>query len=139
MIDKDQVRTGVAALLVAGHLLVFALVIVFYYRDGITFDQAKTTIGLIGPLFLAYTVVALRWLLPRRRRSAKPVTVDLVYLLFAAALPIGFLVYIVTLIIALAYPGGIDDFQVFTDLLALGEGVFAVYLGILVESLFGKR
>ena len=137
--DKDRVRTGVAALLVAGHLLVFALVIVFYYRGGFSFDQAKTTIGLIGPLFLAYTVAALRWLLPRRRRSAKPVAVDLAYLGFALLLPVGFLVYIIALVVAQAYHLGIDDFQGFTDLLALGEGVFAVYLGILMESLFGKR
>jgi hypothetical protein len=58
------------------------------------------------------------------------------FIFLSLFVPIVFVLVLVAIIVLRAYNAGISSFEQFKTMLALVEGVFAVYLGPIVQSLF---
>ncbi len=134
---RHQARTLLGVGLVCAHILMLGLLLVFYLLSGFTFQEMTTTMQLIGPVFVAYVTVVLRWFLASGRRRGSGRKASGTYLFFTLVPPCSFVLFLLVLIWAKAV-NWLEDFSVFKALLALGETTFAAYLGVLMESLFNE-
>ena len=102
-----------------------------------------TTISIIAPVFAGYTLIIVRAIMAERTQSdAAPKEKErFLFSFLSLFVPVVFVLVLVAIICLRAYNVGISSFEQFKTMLALVEGVFAVYLGPIVQSLFsaGKQ
>ena len=135
----NQIRARIGIFLLVAHATMMALLLFFYFFGGFTFPEFMDSIGLIGPIFAAFTTIIVRWYLKNSHTIDNSEAVSRPYIFITIGLPSFFVSFIILLIWAKAYNFGIESFANFKTILALGETGFAVSLGFLVESLFTEN
>jgi hypothetical protein len=136
---ERQIQSIVGVLFILSHIAVIALVGALYIIQGFTFEEMTTTISIMAPVFAGYTLIITRAIVAERsdaltaRRAAKQSGLFIFLSLF---MPVSFVAALVAIILLRAYNIGIGSFEQFKAMLAIIEGIFAVYLGPIVQSLF---
>lgn len=123
---------------VVAHLVEILLLLGFYILGGLAFDEMTTAMGLIMPMFLAYTAAIVRYF--RRFRGGIPAGLNLepayVFVTLAPAVLFALLVPVATML--KAFNLGFGSFEEYKGVLLLLEGVFGAYLGFTMPALFGS-
>lgn len=143
MMTARTIQAIVGVIFIVSHFAVLILVAVFYIARGFTFEEMTTTMSIIGPVFAGYTLIIVRAIFAERaqRKTVPEEKERFLFIFLALFVPVVFVSVLVAIIYLRAYNVGISSFEQFKTILALIEGVFAVYLGPIVQSLFsaGKQ
>jgi hypothetical protein len=132
------IQAIVGVIFIVSHIGVLILVAAFYIARGFTFEEMTTTIAIIAPVFAGYTLIIVRAIMAERTQSdtVPKVKERFLFTFLSLFVPVVFVVVLVAIICLRAYNVGISSFEQFKTMLALVEGVFAVYLGPIIQSLF---
>jgi hypothetical protein len=137
------IQAIVGVIFIVSHFAVLILVAAFYIARGFTFEEMTTTISIVAPVFAGYTLIIVRAIMAERTQSdAIPKPKErFLFVFLSLFVPLVFVSVLVAIICLRAYNVGISSFEQFKTMLALVEGVFAVYLGPIIQSLFsaGKQ
>jgi hypothetical protein len=137
------IQAIVGVIFIVSHFAVLILVAAFYILRGFTFEEMTTTISIIAPVFAGYTLIIVRAIMAERRDGDKGPKVKerFLFTFLSLFVPVVFVLVLVAIILLRAYNVGISSFEQFKTMLAIVEGVFAVYLGPIVQALFsaGKQ
>lgn len=131
-----SIQAIVGVIFIVSHFAVLILVAGFYIARGFTFEEMTTTISIIAPVFAGYTMIIVRAIMAERKSEPSQSREGFLFAFLSLFVPIVFVVVLVSIICLRAYNVGISSFEQFKTMLALIEGIFAVYLGPVVQSLF---
>jgi hypothetical protein len=133
----------VGVIFIVSHFAVLILVAAFYIARGFTFEEMTTTIAIVAPVFAGYTLIIVRAIMAERTQgnTAPQKNERFLFIFLSLFVPAVFVLVLVAIICLRAYNVGISSFEQFKTMLALAEGVFAVYLGPIIQALFsaGKQ
>lgn len=133
--NERTMRAVVGLSFIAEHFILLILVAVLTIADKFTADELFTTFGIIGPLFAAYTTASVKKLLTQiPERHLEPVAWERSVLSFTV--PIFYFVAVVAIIFWKAL--GSLTFDAFVKLIGVAETFVGVYVGMVVENLFGS-
>src|SRR3954447_17751467 len=132
------IQAIVGVIFIISHFAVLILVAAFYIARGFTFEEMTTTISIIAPVFAGYTLIIVRAIMAERAASdPTPQRKEpFLFVFLSLFVPVVFVAVLVAIIYLRAYNIGISSFEQFKTMLAIVEGVFAVYLGPIVQALF---
>ena len=132
---EKQLRTNIGKLLIVSHFfLIFLVVFMTAFLGKFTPGQLFTTLGLMLPLFTAYTTAIVATFLAAKNSPTDSVLVDESKVFVAYFIPSLFILFILFSIIWKAF--GTLDFEPFTAMLGVSETAFGVYIGMIVKNLF---
>ncbi len=127
-------RAAAGLSLVAEHFLLLVLVAVCAAWDRYTTEELFTAFGIIGPLFAAYTTAAVRRLLSDEAVvDERPVRRERAVLI--VAIPAFFFSCLVAIVLWKAL--GSLAFDAFVKMVGVAETFLGVYVGMVVEHMFG--
>jgi hypothetical protein len=126
-------RLGIG--LVVSHVAAIFALIVLTAIDRFTIDEMFNTLGVMVPLFAAYTTAIVRRIVHEvvSEDDNKPVSSGKTVV--SGLFPTAFVVFVMGVILWKAF--GSLRFESLIKLLALSETLLGVYVGIVVEALFG--
>ena len=125
--------------LVLLHIVVILVLLTFYAKGGFSFDQLTTAFAVIVPMFAGYTTAIVSFIVSDRFRGvddSKQVTGTFAAMSFL--FPGIFGVLVIGAISLQAFTLTFDNFEQFKQILILIEGLFAIYVGRFVYSMFER-
>jgi hypothetical protein len=128
----------VGLMIVLGHFSLLILVIALWlrYPTGFLFGEMVTAIGIIGPLFAAYTTVIINVILRTRHERVEADRGNGFSRGMSIALPILFAAIVGRIIWCWTFKIGFTDFEQFKVALGSIEGVFGLYVGQFIYGIF---
>jgi hypothetical protein len=139
-VREQSVKNTLGILLIVSHFLIVTLVIILYTIDAFLFEEMTTTVALIVPMFAIYTTAIVKNIIEHRndnQTDSKNVSSSFAFLSFF--LPVLFTVLVMTVVLLRAFNKAFDNFEQFKIMLGIVETVFAIYVGQIIGSLFGKE
>ena len=135
--NERNIRFTLACILIGGQLATLLLVFGFAGIGRFTTPELFSSIGIIGPLFAAYTTVAVRRMLGEVPfAQVQPISLERAVI--SLTIPSAFVVFVIASIVWKAF--GSLTFDDFLKLVGLVQTTLGVYIGYIVESiLLGKR
>ena len=133
-INETKLKRIIGVFLITSHFCVIFLVVVLYAFDKFTDSELSTTIGLILPLFTAYTTAIIRQFLNEKScdYKAQPELFPKIFVTFF--IPSIFVLFIFSIIMWKSF--GSLGFNSFTTLLGISETSFGGYVGMIVKEMF---
>jgi hypothetical protein len=133
-------RSIVSSILVIGHFLLLGIVFAMYALSGFTFIELTTTISILLPITSIYTSTVIKEIIRDREAGGKTSPIySIAYSLISILIPLGFILYLVAIVILKSFNHGIENFDQFKTLLVAGETIFAAYVGLIVHSMFDAQ
>ena len=134
---KNKLKNIVSYILLPSHFLVILTAIIFYLMKGFKTSELTTMLAIIVPLFASYTTLISAYLTGPNQSSVEEDTpLNPARVFFSIALPIFFTLFLIAIISLKAFNIGFETFEDFKTLLGISEGIFGVYVGIFIRSLY---
>jgi hypothetical protein len=136
MTEHDlKVKLGVT--LVASHFGILILLMVLFAAGGFKFEDLTTSVAIIVPMFAGFSTAVTTFIVDdRHSTNAWSPRVSSVYTMMSFAFPLVFTLILASAILAQSFGLVFKDFEQFKLALVLIEGIFAVYVGRFVYSMF---
>jgi NADH:ubiquinone oxidoreductase subunit 6 (subunit J) len=135
--SEYRVKLLVGGFMIGSHFLLILLIAGLYIMRGIAFTEMTTTIGLIGPLFAGYTSVIFAFIIKNKNKlNSDGEHVNLPYAIASFFVPTVFVIALLFSVILKAWNIGFSDFENFKVMIGTIEGVFGIYVGQFVYSMF---
>jgi hypothetical protein len=131
-------KIGVGIFMIVTHFGILLSIFAFWISGGFLFDEMITALGLIAPLFAGYSTVIFSYIADHNKMKppSEPVTVSYRVVSFLVALL--FAVVVGGAVVLWAFKIGFTDFEQFKIVVGLLEGMFGVYVGQFIYSMFPK-
>jgi hypothetical protein len=136
---SPTLRAIVSSILVIGHFLILATVFIMYTLSGFTFTELTTTVSILLPITSVYTSTVIKEIIRDREGGKAHSTYSISYSLISLLIPLGFILYLVAIVVLKSFNRGIENFDQFKTLLVTGETIFAAYVGLIVHSMFDAQ
>lgn len=138
MTSEWILKERIAFFMVTSHAGLIFLTIWFAACGGFTFNQATTTLGLIGPLFVGYTSVIVSFYVRHRHESdhVDSPTVNRGYTVLSWFFPVFLASLLLAAILGYVYGKGIEEFDNFVKAIGIIEGICGIYVGQFIYSMF---
>jgi hypothetical protein len=135
---EKRLRAWIGLGLIAAHLITIVVLLGFYSVGGFHFDEMTTAVGLLSPMFLAYTSVITSYFTkhPHQTKDEGPAMAS-AFVALSVATPLLFSLLVIVSTILKGTNLAFGSFEEYKGTLLGLEAVFAAYLGRLVPVLFG--
>jgi hypothetical protein len=134
---EKHFKTILGFLMIAGHMLIVCLVIGVFFAGGVSFEEMTTSIGIISPLFAGYTSAIVAFIIHEKIATAdNTAQLRASFMALSSIFPILFFGCIAGMILMQCYHVGFANFEQFKTALAGMNGLFGVYVGQFMHSLF---
>ena len=130
-------RNLIGLVLVGSHFILLAIVGMLTVSNKFTVDEMFILVGILGPLFAAYTTAIIRHILRDEGSRKDSEEVGRAKLFISISLPICFVVLVVAGVFWKAY--GPLTFDNLIKLVAAAETAIGVYVGMIVANLFDNK
>ena len=135
---ENKLRLTVASILIFGHVLTFAVLILLWQRGGFLFDEMITVFAIMAPLFAAYTSISIEYVFRTAALRRRGKRWNVVSVLVALVFPLSFLLIVNGVLFAKAF-GSLSDFDNVVRAFGLIETGFAAYVGQIVNQLLSDE
>ncbi len=136
IITEGRIRQSLGLFIIASHFGAVMLVIGFYLARGFLFEDMMTTLALIVPMFATHTTSIVRYVITHRHVSKSQRAASGEFAVLAFAVPLLFVLCLLTMIIAKALNFAFQNFDQFKTILAVIESLFGLYVGYFITELF---
>jgi len=125
--------------LVILHIAVMLLAIGFFIKGGFTFDELTTLFAVIVPMFAGYTTSIVTFVVNNRFSEVdRSKSVNLTFVIMSFFFPSIFATLIIGAVTLQAFSITFENFEQFKHALILIEGLFAIYIGRFIYSMFER-
>ena len=131
-------KISLGIFLVVTHFGILLSIFAFWIKGGFLFDEMITALGLIAPLFAGYSTVIFAYITDHQRGTPPPEPVTVSYRVTSFFVALMFAVVVGGAVVLWAYKIGFTDFEQFKIVVGLLEGLFGVYVGQFIYSMFPK-
>lgn len=135
--QPERLKNIVATILVSSHLGLLVLVGIETGLGNFTTDEMFILLGILGPLFAAYTAAVVRHILRDQKSSERESAVGRAKAILVVFLPCFFVFGIATGIFWKAH--GPLAFENLIKLVGAVETAIGAYVGLIVEDIFGLK
>jgi predicted tellurium resistance membrane protein TerC len=137
---EKQLRVIIGIGLVAGHLITILTILGLYTLGGFAFDEMTTAVGLVSPMFVAYTSVIASYFARHRFRSASlGKIIEPAFVAMTMAAPALFIFVVLGATMMKAFNIAFASFDEYKTTILGIETVFGVYLGRFMPILFESK
>jgi hypothetical protein len=134
---ERRLKTVLAFLIVAGHVLVVSIVIGTFVFGGLSFGETITSVALILPLFAGYTSAVVAFVIREKTNTSDSTPqIRMSFIVLSLFLPCVFFLVLIGMVIMQSFHVGFANFEQFTIALGTVDGIFGVYVGQFIHSLF---
>ena len=133
-------KYSVGLFIVFAHFGLLSYLVVLYGLGGFTIDEFTTVLAVVTPVFAGHTATILGFIVGEAKVVEDRTTrMNVAYVCVNFAIPLLLVSILGAGIWAKAHNRVFTNFEELKRFLLLVESVFAVYVGILVNSLYGTR
>ena len=136
----DQLQTRVGTGLILAQFSIILLVVCLWFAGGFLYEEMKTTLGLITPMFAIYTTAIVTLFVQPPPAAPAPAApsppVEFRRAFVTIFFPVLFVINLTAMIVCKAYYIGFNSFDQFKDALGGVETAFGVYLATVLRALF---
>lgn len=133
---ERRLRTIIGLSLIASHFFTVLLVLYFGITGGFDFDQVTTTVGLVSPMFIAYTAAIITYFTDTRNSRRRGSVLAFPFVVVSISTVMLFSMTLLVATVLAAHDIGFENFEQFKGTVLALEAMFAVYLGRFVPILF---
>ncbi len=137
---EQKLKGRVGITLIASHLAIIVLAVVLRLMNGFTGDEFTTLFAIVTPMFAGYTTAIVASLIAERHvKEDHSKEVTTAFVVITLLLPLVLAVIVAIAIWLKAYSLAFSDFEDFKRFLITIESIFAVYVGMLIYTLFPRQ
>lgn len=138
---ETTVRAWCGLGMVFAHVAVSVVLFLFYLRGGFSFSELTTSLGILSPMFMAYTGIIVPYFARNRYLRSAPSgrSLNVPFVILTFTIPALFLAGLLGATYLKAYNLAFSTFEEYKATLLVVESVIGVYLGPLVRPLFGAK
>lgn len=134
---KEQTLNARLAQTVVGtHFLTLLCLLIYFLKGGFTFDEFRSTMALVLPMFAVFTTMAVRQTLDSLHSADSSVCVKGADATTLLVFPVCFLVLLLASIVAYGEARVFSSFGEFTWTLTAIESGFGVFVGQIVKKMW---
>jgi hypothetical protein len=137
-VREPSLRALVGILLVLSQLSLIVLTLVPWGRRRFLFEEARTTLELVTPVFVVYTTAIFKYVYAKRfaaRTQGRRISFTFTFL--SCLVPVVFVGALVATILTKAAGAVFTDMEEFKTTIEIIQTSFAVYLRMTISTLFG--
>jgi hypothetical protein len=130
-------RTKIGLVFVVTHFFILIYIFICKFLGGFTFEELTTLIGLLIPLFSAYTTAVVKDIIKNNLQTGDQ---EIAYsrsfrfiIIFICSL---FIIFLFTIITLKAFNYGFEDFEQLKLTVGLTEAIFGGYVAQLIFSIY---
>jgi hypothetical protein len=135
-----QLRNWVGLFLVIAQFSLIAMVLILWASTRFLFEEMTTTIALLTPMFAIYTTSVVKHLISHRNQTGRPGhRVSPAFSFISFFFPCAFVAGLAAMIWLKSRGSVFASMEQFKTALGIVQTSFAVYLGLLINSLFDSK
>lgn len=135
-----QLRNWVGLFLVVAQFCLIGLVLVLWAYHRFLFEEMTTTVALLTPMFAIYTTSVVKHLVSHRSETGKSgAQLSPAFSFISFFFPGAFVAGLAAMIWFKSTGSGFASMEQFKTALGIVQTSFAVYLGLLINSLFDAK
>lgn len=133
---EARVRTGVGVFLLFSQAYLLGMVLFLWQKDRFLYPEMKATLELLTPMFAVYTTVAVKYFVSHRHGTHHSRQVSKTFAFLSIVLPVIFVLALAGVIYLKSAGKVFANMEQFQDTLGIVQASFAVYIGLIVSTLF---
>jgi len=135
-----QLRSWVGLFLIIAQFCLVGMVLVLWGYHRFLFEEMTTTVSILTPMFAIYTTSVVKHLISHKRETGEPATpVSSAFSFISLFFPCAFVAGLAAVIWLKSTGSAFADIEQFKTALGIVQTSFAVYLGLLINSLFDTK
>jgi hypothetical protein len=136
---ENQLKVSLGITLVASHFGIIVLLIILFSAGGFKFEDLTTAVAIIVPMFAGYSTSVTTFVVKNRHKNEdKSPEITMLYAIMSFVFPAVFTFLLVASVVSQSFGKIFANFEQFKQALVLLEGVFAIYIGRFVYSMFER-